>query len=180
VSATARRAEVVARRREAGSVGEQWTAALLAPLERCGWRVLHDRALPGGTKANADHVVFSPGGLVFLVDSKLWNKGDVVHARYGILQHGTLDRGGSIRSLVFETATVARVLGVPVLPVIAVHTAPVDGGGFYVPVADAVVGRIAVLPARDLVRGLVFNDGPPDPRAAGLVRHAERVLPPHG
>ena len=37
----------------AGAVGEARTAELLRPLEAEGWRVLHDRALPGAHSANA-------------------------------------------------------------------------------------------------------------------------------
>jgi hypothetical protein len=36
-----------------GAAGERRTARLLAPLERCGWAVLHDLALPG-SRANID------------------------------------------------------------------------------------------------------------------------------
>ena len=58
--------EVSAWRR--GAVGERRTARLLAALERHGWAVLHDLALPDG-RANLDHLVIGPGG-VFVIDSK--------------------------------------------------------------------------------------------------------------
>jgi Nuclease-related domain len=45
----------------AGSGGERRTARLLAALERHGWVVLHDLALPG-SRANLDHLVIGPGG----------------------------------------------------------------------------------------------------------------------
>src|SRR5918995_4523079 len=45
-----------------GAVGERRTARLLAPLERHGWAVLHDLAIPG-SKANIDHLVIGPGGV---------------------------------------------------------------------------------------------------------------------
>jgi hypothetical protein len=51
-----------------GAAGERRTARLLAPLERYGWAVLHDLAIPG-TQANIDHLVIGPGG-VLVVDSK--------------------------------------------------------------------------------------------------------------
>ena len=44
-----------------GAAGERRTARLLAPLERHGWAVLHDLAIPG-TQANIDHVVIGPVG----------------------------------------------------------------------------------------------------------------------
>jgi hypothetical protein len=51
-----------------GAAGERRTARLLSPLERQGWVVLHDLAVPG-SPANLDHLVIGPGG-VFVVDSK--------------------------------------------------------------------------------------------------------------
>jgi Nuclease-related domain len=44
-----------------GAAGERRTARLLAPLERQGWVVLHDLAVPGST-ANLDHLALGPGG----------------------------------------------------------------------------------------------------------------------
>jgi Nuclease-related domain len=46
---------------EPGAVGERRTAGLLALLERQGWAVLHDLAIPGSA-ANIDHLVIGPGG----------------------------------------------------------------------------------------------------------------------
>src|SRR5215213_3135584 len=43
-----------------GAAGERRTARLLGPLERHGWAVLHDLAVPG-TQANIDHLVIGPG-----------------------------------------------------------------------------------------------------------------------
>ena len=51
-----------------GAAGERRTARLLGPLERQGWVVLHDLAVPG-SRANLDHLVIGPGG-VFVIDSK--------------------------------------------------------------------------------------------------------------
>jgi hypothetical protein len=51
-----------------GAVGERRTARLLGPLERQGWAVLHDLAVPR-SRANLDHLVIGPGG-VFVIDSK--------------------------------------------------------------------------------------------------------------
>lgn len=57
----ARRADALAARTALGAEWEQHTAAMLAPLEAAGWRLLHDRALPGSS-ANLDHVLVSPCG----------------------------------------------------------------------------------------------------------------------
>jgi hypothetical protein len=42
-----------------GAAGERRTARLLDPLERHGWAVLHDLAVPG-SRANIDHLVIGP------------------------------------------------------------------------------------------------------------------------
>jgi hypothetical protein len=77
--------EAVAWRR--GAVGERRTARLLGPLERQGWVVLHDLAVPG-SRANIDHLVIGPGG-VFVIDSKQYRgrlrldpAGRLWHGRY--------------------------------------------------------------------------------------------------
>jgi nuclease-like protein len=68
-----------------GAAGERRTARLLAPLERRGWVVLHDLAIPGSA-ANIDHVVIGPGG-VLVVDSKQY-RGRLDLDRYGMVWHG--------------------------------------------------------------------------------------------
>src|SRR5512132_840414 len=50
-----------------GAQGERRTARLLAPLERHGYQVFHDLAIPGSA-ANVDHLVVGPTGL-FVIDS---------------------------------------------------------------------------------------------------------------
>ncbi|WP_330328236.1 nuclease-related domain-containing protein [Streptomyces pseudovenezuelae] len=160
----------------AGALGEQRTAILLAPLVHAGWEVLHDRAIPGARRANADHVVISPAGRVFLVDSKLWSakKGTaVVREHDGRLWHGTRDADKAVDSLLFETRLVARALGVPVQPVMAVHNAPVANDGFF-------VRDVPVVSAERLVTVLVGNDGQRDEAGAWLLaERAKRVLPPY-
>ena len=42
-----------------GAAGERRTARLLHPLQRHGWVVLHDLAVPG-SRANIDHLVIGP------------------------------------------------------------------------------------------------------------------------
>jgi Nuclease-related domain len=71
----------------AGAVGERRTARLLARLERQGWVVLHDLAVPG-SRANLDHLVIGHGG-VFVIDSKQYRgrlhldgSGRLWHDRY--------------------------------------------------------------------------------------------------
>lgn len=55
------------RRWGAGAWGEQQTAKVLEPLEHAGWTVEHDLARERG---NIDHLVESPGGRRFLLETK--------------------------------------------------------------------------------------------------------------
>jgi Nuclease-related domain len=68
-----------------GAVGERRTARLLAALERHGWAVLHDLAVPR-SQANIDHLVIGPGG-VFVIDSKQY-RGRLQLDPSGRLWHG--------------------------------------------------------------------------------------------
>jgi hypothetical protein len=68
-----------------GAAGERRTARLLNPLERHGWAILHDLALPG-SRANIDHLAIGPGG-VFVIDSKQY-RGRLQLDPIGRLWHG--------------------------------------------------------------------------------------------
>jgi len=171
LSAAARRADARAAACDAGAVGEQRTAALLQPLEAAGWTVLHDLAIPG-TRANADHVLVSPGGNVFLVDSKMRSAKWPVYGKDDQLWHGRVAMDRDMRSIRHETEMISRALDVVVQPVIAVHNAVVAGGGF-------VVQSVPVVPADRLVEVLRGNDGPPDAAAAWLAERAAQTLPPY-
>jgi hypothetical protein len=173
LSPAARRADARAAACDAGAVGEQRTAQLLRPLQAAGWLVLHDRAIPGAQKANADHVLVSPGARIFLVDSKLWSARYPVHMVGGSLLHGRVNRDRSVSSVLYEADLVSRALEVTVQPVIAVHNAPVTEGGFLARV-------VPVVPAGRLVEVLLGNDEPRDPAAAAaLARRAVERLPPY-
>jgi hypothetical protein len=52
-----------------GAEGEVRTARLLETLEADGFRVLHDRKIPGARSANIDHVVIGPPG-IYVVETK--------------------------------------------------------------------------------------------------------------
>lgn len=160
-----------ARQYEAGLVGEQRTATLLAPFAQEGWEVLHDRRMPGAHSANADHVLISPGGRVLMPDSKMWHRRARVRVVNGRLMHGNVDKDKQVGGVLYEAELIGRALGVPVMPLIAVHNAPVDGGGF-------VLRGVPVVPADRLVELLRRNAGRPDPaHARALVERARRVLP---
>jgi len=158
---------------DAGARGEQMTATLLTGLAGQGWWVLHDRAIPGCTRANADHVVVSPGGRLFLVDSKLWSKKTGgVHVRAGRLWHGGRFADKAVDSLLFEALMVERAVRVPVQPLMAVHSAPVAGEGFE-------VRGVPVVPASRLVPLLVGNDVARDAGALWVAQAVAEKLPPY-
>jgi Nuclease-related domain len=133
--------EAVAWRR--GAAGERRTARLLDPLERHGWAVLHDLAVPG-SRANIDHLVIGPGG-VFVIDSKQY-RGRLELDRSGRLWHGRYPLAPILRAVSFEADQAARVLpdpGVAVVPIVAVH-------GAQVPWGKVIIQGVPVVPARRL------------------------------
>jgi hypothetical protein len=149
-----------------GAAGERRTARLLAPLERHGWAVLHDLAIPG-SQANIDHLVIGPGG-VAVVDSKQY-RGRLHLDRYGLVWHGRHLLSLTLRKVLWEADQADEVLGVAdiqVAAVVAVHGAPIPWGMLQ---AD---GATIVLAQRvpDLLQGLPAMLGPE--RVAGLADRA--------
>ncbi|MDQ1631893.1 MAG: hypothetical protein QOC80_1865 [Frankiaceae bacterium] len=55
-------------RKQSGLLAERAVGQQLDPLGQQGWRILHDRAVPGST-ANIDHVLVGPPGVV-VIDTK--------------------------------------------------------------------------------------------------------------
>jgi Nuclease-related domain len=111
-----------------GASGERRTARLLAALERQGWVVLHDLAVPG-SRAHLDHLVIGPGG-VFVIDSKQY-RGRLRLDPSGRLWHGRSPLAPSLRAVSFEADQAALVLPDPdgvVVPIVAVHGAQVPWG----------------------------------------------------
>ena len=126
-----------------GAAGERRTARRMARLERHGWVVLHDLAVPG-SPANIDHLVIGPGG-VFVIDSKLY-RGRLHLDPSGRLWHGRHPLAPTLRAVSFEADRAARVLpdpGVVVVPIVAVH-------GARVPWGKVVVEGVPVVAARRL------------------------------
>jgi hypothetical protein len=149
-----------------GAAGERRTARLLGPLERQGWVVLHDLAVPS-SRANIDHLVIGPGG-VFVIDSKQY-RGRLQLDRSGRLWHGRYPLAPVLRSVEFQADQAAQVLTDPdvvVVPIVAVH-------GAQVPWGKVVTDGVPVLPARRLpsmLRELPAIVGPE--RVAGLADQA--------
>jgi hypothetical protein len=112
-----------------GAAGERRTARLLDPLERHGWAVLHDLALPG-SRANIDHLVIGPGGM-FVIDSKHY-RGRLQLDGSGRLWHGRYPLAPTLRTVDYEADQAAQVLVDPdvvvVVPIVAVHGAQVPWG----------------------------------------------------
>jgi hypothetical protein len=126
-----------------GAAGERRTARLLAALERHGWAVLHDLALPG-SRANLDHLAIGPGG-VFVIDSKHY-RGRLQLDPSGRLWHGRYPLAPALRAVSFEADQAALVLTDPdvvVVPVMAVH-------GAQVPWGKVVMNGVPVVAARRL------------------------------
>jgi hypothetical protein len=126
-----------------GAAGERHTARLLGPLERHGWAVLHDLAVPS-SRANLDHLVIGAGG-VFVIDSKQY-RGRLQLDASGRLWHGRYPLAPVLRAVSFEADQAAQVLpdpGVVVRPIVAVH-------GAQVPWGKVVTDGVPVVPARRL------------------------------
>jgi hypothetical protein len=126
-----------------GTAGERRTARLLAPLERRGWAVLHDLAIPG-TQANIDHLVIGPGGVI-VIDSKRY-RGRLRLDRHGMVWHGRQLLVSALRKVLWAADQADEVLGlaeVQVAAVVAVHGASVPWGVLQ---ADGVT----IVPARRL------------------------------
>jgi Nuclease-related domain len=126
-----------------GAAGERRTARLLAGLERHGWAVLHDLAIPG-SRANLDHLMIGPGG-VFVIDSKQY-RGRLRIDPSGRLWHGRYPLAPALRAVSFAADQAAQVLpdpGMAVVPIVAVH-------GAQVPWGKVVMNGVPVVAARRL------------------------------
>jgi hypothetical protein len=106
-----------------GAQGERRTARLLAPLERHGYQVFHDLAIPGSA-ANVDHLVVGPTG-VFVIDSKRYR--GHLHYSAGRLWQGRRPLDHTLDTLWWEATQVAETLGfgpdLHIYPVLCVHVA---------------------------------------------------------
>jgi len=150
-----------------GAEGEQRTARLLGPLERQGWVVLHDLAVPG-SPANLDHLVIGPGG-VFVVDSKQY-RGRLQLDPSGRLWHGRYPLTATLRAVSFEADRAARVLADPqvVVPIVAVH-------GAQVPWGKVVTQGVPVVSARRLPSMLRALPGVLGPERVAALADRARV-----
>ncbi|MFF9123182.1 nuclease-related domain-containing protein [Streptomyces sp. NPDC014889] len=158
----------------AGAEGERRTAARLTALEREGWTVLHDRALPRG-RANVDHLAISPLGRLYLPDTKRWSARYPVTVRDGRLFHGDYDVTDRLDGLHHEAQAVARALNLPVQPLVALDGPPIPSDGL-------VLDGLRIVPADGLcqeLRDLDRTTQAPRRRPGPIAALADRLLPPY-
>lgn len=152
---------------DAGAVGERVVADRLSRLIPHGWYVLHDVHWPGRPKANLDHVLVGPGGIV-VVDAKNWT--GEVRVSSGVLWQGRYSRTQSVEGALAQCAAVASVLAPPhrrlVRPLICMAAQPdlfgVTSSDVAVAGVDRVVAAVTALPAvldQQAVVGLYANLG---------------------
>lgn len=101
------RAERAERAWAAGAEGEARVARILEELQTHGWRVLHDVRWPGRPKANLDHVLVGPGGVI-VVDAKNWTGN--VQLRNGVLRQNGYSREREVTGVIEQGAAVAALL----------------------------------------------------------------------
>jgi hypothetical protein len=127
-----------------GAQGERHTARLLRHLQRDGYVVLHDLAMPG-SPANVDHLVIGPTG-VFVIDSKQWT-GQVHQGTDGLVWHNHYRLDRTLATVRWEAVTLGRLLGIPAAPLLCVHGAHIQGGGLN-------AQGVAIVPANRLHNAL--------------------------
>ncbi|MDR6414581.1 nuclease-related domain-containing protein [Pseudarthrobacter sulfonivorans] len=134
-----------------GAVGERVVADRLSLLMPHGWYLLHDVHWPGRPKANLDHVLVGPGGVV-VVDAKNWT--GEVRVSAGVLWQGRFARTQSVEGALAQCAAVASVLAPPhrrfVRPLICLAGQPdvfaITSADVAVAGADRVVDAVLALP----------------------------------
>ncbi|RWZ72070.1 NERD domain-containing protein [Streptomyces albidoflavus] len=158
---------------DAGAAGERATAARLRVLVLQGWTVLHDRALLTG-RANVDHLLISPGGVVFVLDSKLWTSRYLLRVVGGHLLHGNRDVTSRLNGIRHEALAVSKALGCPVIPIVSMEGAPLADDvlvldGIRIVPADQVVAVLRSIARRHRAVG-----EHPGQRAAALFKPYRR------
>ncbi|RKO23387.1 NERD domain-containing protein [Pseudarthrobacter phenanthrenivorans] len=137
--------------RDNGDADGKVVADKLRELVPQGWYVLHDVHWPGRPKANLDHVLVGPGGVV-VVDSKNWS--GEVRVASGVLWQGRYARTQAVEGALAQCAAVASVVAPPhrrlVRPLICMAAQPdlfgVTSSDVAVAGAQRVVGAIEALP----------------------------------
>jgi len=136
---------------QTGAQGELRTGRLLEPLEAEGFRILHDRQIPGSRAANIDHLVIGPPG-IYVVETK--SLGGSLQIRDNEVFVSGRRRTKMIdevkrEALAVQTA-LAKELAAPgwmVTPVICVHRADL-------PWLRSEVAGVRIVSGKDLVKRL--------------------------
>lgn len=154
-----------------GERGEQIVRDLLICLEPDGWRTLHGRHWPGTRRADLDHVLVGPGGVVVL-DSKTWR--GQVSVRGGRLWQDQADASREVEKLVDQVAAIEAVVAEHGLA-----PAAVTGGLVFVGQSLRLVqlGRVHLLSDAALLRWLRALPRRLDPAAVSqLATHLDGAL----
>ena len=144
--AAAARARAAAARYAKGERGEAVVRALLEDLVAEGWTVLHDRRWPGRRRANLDHVLIGPGG-VLVLDTKHWRGELFVHG--GRLWRAQEDASDAVQGVLDQVVDVEEALAPCGLPPLEVSGALVFVGTTMAP---HVMGRVQLLDEERLVQ----------------------------
>ena len=91
----------------AGATGERLVAEKLEELTARGWLVLHDVRWPGRPKANLDHILVGPGGVI-VIDAKNWTGN--VEVRNGVLRQNGCTRARETDSALQQAAAVTALV----------------------------------------------------------------------
>ncbi|WP_427004579.1 nuclease-related domain-containing protein [Pseudarthrobacter sp. H2] len=90
-----------------GATGEAMVATKTGELAASGWSALHDVHWPGRPKANLDHILIGPGGIV-VVDAKNWSGN--VQAGGGRLRQNGYRKDREVLAASEQGAAVAALL----------------------------------------------------------------------
>jgi Nuclease-related domain len=91
----------------AGAEGEAQVARIVDELQLQGWKALHDVRWPGRPKANLDHLLIGPGGVI-VVDAKNWTGNVRLHN--GMLRQNGYSRERDVSGVLQQCAAVAALL----------------------------------------------------------------------
>jgi hypothetical protein len=144
--AAARQARATAANYARGGRGEALVRELLEELLAEGWTVRHDRRWPGRRRANLDHVLIGPGG-VLVLDTKSWRS--ELSIQGGRLYRDQADASDAVEAVLAQVVDVEGALSPQGL-------APLEVVGAMVFVGQAlkphVLGRVHVLDETQLLR----------------------------
>lgn len=90
-----------------GAAGEAKVASTLDELAAAGWLALHDVHWPGRPKANLDHILIGPGGVI-VIDAKNWSGN--VQAGGGRLRQNGYRRDKEVLAASEQSAAVAALM----------------------------------------------------------------------